>query len=196
VADLGEFGRELADLDDEVDVFTFHGEFFALPARMSALPLLRFAWRGKVLEQRVAQAKSARARAQTDEDRLAADQAEGTADMDALSAIYEFLQASLPDDWDRFERVAIRAGADQDELLEVCNRIYAAVSGRPTRRPAGSSGGPSTSGDGSTAGPGWQESPAFASQPDPVPALPERSLRDQQRAAYLQGMRPVGASPR
>jgi hypothetical protein len=110
VADLGEFGRELADLDDEVDVFTFHGEFFALPARMSALPLLRFAWRGKVLEQRVAQAKSARARAQTDEDRLAADQAEGTA--------------------------------------------------------------------------------------DPVPALPERSLRDQQRAAYLQGMRPVGASPR
>jgi hypothetical protein len=196
VADLGEFGRELADIDDEPDVFTFHGAFFALPARMSSLPLLRFAYRGKVIEQRNAQAKAAQARARTPEERAAAEQAEGNADMEALSAIYEFLQASLPDDWDRFAEVAIANGSDHDELLAVCNRIYAAVTARPTRRPADSSGGPSTSGDGSTDAPAWQESAALGSQPDPAPALAQRTSRDEQRAAYLAGMRPVGASPR
>lgn len=188
MTDYGEFGRALAVASGEPDIFTFHGEPFILPDRMSALPLMRFAWRGKVIDQQLEQARSAKARAITPEQQDEAAAALGQAEMEALSAVYEFLRASLPapQDWARFEEAAIRVGADQDELMGVCNAIYQAVTGRPTRRPADSSAGPSTTGTSSTdapASPGWAE----------PTAEPPVSERDRAVAAFLQDMRPVAS---
>jgi len=188
MADYGEFGRALAVAEGEPDIFTFHGEPFILPAAMSALPLMRFAWRGKVIDQQLEQARSAKARAVTPEQKDQAAAAEGQAEMEALSAVYEFLRASLPDpqDWARFEEVAIRVGAGQDELMGVCNQIYQAVTGRPTRRPADSSAGPSTTGTPST------DAPASQAWEEPA-GPPPMSERDRAVAVFLQDTRPVAS---
>jgi hypothetical protein len=68
-----------------------------------------------------------------------------TADMDALAALYRLLRSCIhADDWPRFEDHAEDTAADADALLKVVGDSIAAVTARPTRRPAVSSAGPRT----------------------------------------------------
>jgi hypothetical protein len=147
---LGEFGREAAP-DGDPDLFSFHGDLFEIPGKVSALPVARFAWRTRELEHARAVADRNLARAHGGDAQDTAQAALATVEAGELAAVYEFLQGVIGvDQWTGFEQVAQRVGADFEELIGVCNQIAQAVTARPTRRPSGSTDGPSTSGDGST----------------------------------------------
>jgi hypothetical protein len=170
MASLGEFGRAVAEFEGEADDFTFHGEPFTIPAAFSDLPVLKFA-NASVASQRASEAAEARAKtAQSVIDDPRADEARkavATADLTAAqyeaqvasaefaSAAYDFIRDAVGHtQWPRFEAIAVQYGSRQDELIELASLIYSAVSGRPTRRPSISTGGPSSTGDGSTDGSG------------------------------------------
>ena len=53
-------------------------------------------------------------------------------------------------DWSAFEQHAMETKADADELLTVITQVLEIVSGRPTKQPGGSSGGPRATRRGST----------------------------------------------
>jgi hypothetical protein len=151
---LGEFGAELAAVDaaDDPDTFLFHGHEFTLPAKVSSMPALRFAYNAQQVIAAEGQARAAAQRARTDEGRAEADRRMGEVQLMANAGLYTYLRDILagPGEWERFEAVAAEFGADEDELLEVAQKIMAAVAARPTRRSSGSPAGPSTTGDGST----------------------------------------------
>lgn len=213
MADLGEFGHALAELDDEPDTFRFHGEQFQIPAGVSPLPMMRFAWRQKVVNQAEEQATAKREAAQAQMDRAysdaaravhqdtltAAEMAQTEASLDRMACMYEFMQGCLPDEdeWQRFQRTAIKHRVQADELMQVCSAIFAAASGRPTSRPSGSSDGPSNTGDTSTGvsaspGPtGGPRPPDTAWEPDPnqVRVLTAAEL---QRRQFFSDTVPVG----
>ncbi len=68
-----------------------------------------------------------------------------TDDLEALAALYRLLRSCIhPDDWARFEDHAEQTNADADDLLGVVGEAIAAVTARPTQRPAVSSAGPPT----------------------------------------------------
>jgi hypothetical protein len=216
MADLGEFGRAIATHDGEPDTFTFCGERFDVPAALSPLPLMRFAWRQKVVDLADEQAKGRRERAQAlvdsarnEQERAArfpalsaAELAVTEAGLDRMAAMYEFMRGCLPDDesWARFESAAVRYGVEADVLMEVCSAIFAAVIGRPTSRPSESSDGPWTTGAASTENYAWPEptpGPPLhltAWEPDPAPeTAPIRVLTENelQRAQIRAQMAPV-----
>lgn len=195
MADLGEFGAEVAELSGDPDTFTFHGHRFTLPVAMSSLPILRFAWRSKVLAQANEQAQAATYRARTDDARIEARRRAAETDTDAMAALYEFLAAMLPGgQWEKFSDVAIEVGAGEDELLDVANRIMAAVAARPTTRSSGSPDGPSSSGPTST---GRSDStpppPPPAAEPVPDYPVPAITALEAAREELDQTMVPVGA---
>jgi hypothetical protein len=215
MADLGEFGRAIATHDGEPDTFTFCGERFGIPAALSPLPLMRFAWRQKVVDLADKQAKDRRDRAQEQMDRAftdtaravwqpelsAADLAVTEAGLDRMAAMYEFMRGCLPDDesWARFEATAVRFGVDADVLMEVCSAIFAAVIGRPTSRPSESSDGPLTTGAESTGSYGWPEpTPGQPLQPtdslleEPLPPVRVLTENELQRLQIRAQMAPVG----
>lgn len=227
MAHLGEFGRALQDDAGEPDTFSFHGEPFVVPARASSLPIAKFAWQQKVSQQRerqaadrldMAQARQQMARTQDEYDEATAAVAEAQAEqtqvgLDTLASIWEYLRAMIPDEteFDRLYSVALRVGADTDELFEVCAQIVQAVTARPTRRPSGSSGGPRSSGRGSTGssasqgrtpGPAPQQSGPLSLtwEPPAEPvqrwAPPELSPAERQRAEFRNQMIPVGSVTR
>ena len=207
MAFLGEFGRQAADYDGEADSFTFYGEQFEIPARLSGLVMLRFADQARgadaLTSEGTARAEAGRAalaRATTGEERAAAEaevaageQMFGEGTSAGGAAQRRFLRDCLGEGQaDRFEEVAMRVGAPIDELLYVAGMVYATVSGRPTQRPSSSSGGPLTTGLGSTDG---AASPVATPGPSP---LPEASVTDlseaaAQRAEFAAQMQPVRA---
>jgi len=190
MAYLGEFGAEVAavDMDAVPDTFSFHGEEFHLPAGISALPILRFAYDAKRLGAEQKEAEAAERKAITPAEREAAAARLGTVEMEGSAALYEYLRGMLPDQWERFSAVAERVGASTDELLALANKLMEAVTARPTRLPSTSPAGPSSPGGGSTAG---AASPAPASAS--TPGLSEREL---QRAEHLRDMVPVAEAVR
>lgn len=166
MADLGEFGRAVADYHGDEDTFRFRGERFVVPALLSDLVLMEFTAEVKRLQRAATDAEARRdnaravaARAATAQEREAAEREASAAETEILSADsegteaqYAFIRGCIGDgQWRRFRDVAVRAGVGGDELMDVCARIYEAVAGRPTRRPSDSSDGPSSTGDGSTA---------------------------------------------
>ncbi len=166
MAHLGEFGRELADIDEpddvEDDTFTFHGVTFTLRRSIGALPVLRYAHRAVALRDAADVVEAAMLTARTPEE-IAAVRAEDAGILtQAKASLYEFLRSVIGEEqWPEFEKVADRVAADQSELLEVSRKVTAAVAARPTRRPSGSPGGPSPSGRGS-----GDASPSTDSQQD------------------------------
>jgi hypothetical protein len=209
MAHLGEFGQQVADFEGEADTFSFHGEVFEVPARLSSLVLMRFADAAKRAQDQQEDARARRAAAQaalgravTDGARdaaaaeaSAADYAFATAETSGTAAMYRFVRECIGEDqWARFEAHAVRVGAGQEELLAVAGAIYQAVSGRPTRRPSDSSGGPSSTGVGSMDGAG---SPVATPGPSPLPEasvgqVVELTEAARQRAEFATQMRPVG----
>lgn len=164
MADLGEFGAELAAVEegeDGPDTFLFHGHEFTLPARVSSLPALRFAYNAKQVIAAEDQARAAMQRARTPQAREAAARQMAEVQLTANAGLYTYLRDVFagPGEWERFEAVAAEFGAYEDELMDVATKIMAAVAARPTRRSSGSPAGPSTTGDGS---PGDSGSPPQA----------------------------------
>ncbi len=96
---------------------TFLSETFAVPDRMAALPVMRFA-----------------------------DAAMRGADTDTFegqAAMYALLKSCFTEqDWERFEDIATRERATSDDLWAVVQEVFAAAAGRPTGRPSDSSDGP------------------------------------------------------
>lgn len=184
MAHLGEFsdatGAEWTGV--EPDTFDFHGVEFSLPARLSQLPLTRFAWDLRRLDRVVNDAKAVQARAERGSPQWRdASAAESGAELDQLAAIYAFLKAMLPGpQWDRFEQVAEAHGAELDELFNVAMRIYEAVADRPTRRPGDSSAGPST-----------DVTPSTAASPSAGAQTGAQTPAERQRAALMAGAIPV-----
>jgi hypothetical protein len=173
MANLGDFGAELAAVDatDEPDTFLFHGHEFALPAKVSSLPALRFAYNAKQVVAAEAQARAAAQRARTPEAKAAADRQWGEVELMANAGLYTYLRdvITTPGDWERFEAVAAEFGADEEELMTVAQKIMAAVAARPTRRSSASPDGPSSTGPGSTGG---SASPNLLEEEGPVqPAM-------------------------
>jgi len=110
---------------DELSV-DFLGQRFKLRDRVGLMPLMAFAQTAK--------------------------SGKDTADMDALSSLYRLLRSCIhADDWPRFEDHAEETAADADDLLKVVGDAIAAVTARPTRRPAVSSAGPPTTSPSSSA---------------------------------------------
>lgn len=155
---IGSFGREV-DVDElEPDWFTFHGEQFTVPARVSALPIMRFAWATNAADGRSNTADSRLRRAVTEDERTRAKAEKAAAEMDALGALHVFLRDTIGEhQWESFERLARIHGDDIDEIMRVAQAIYATVVDRPTSRPSDSADGPSTSGTGSPVGSVSQE---------------------------------------
>jgi hypothetical protein len=175
MASLGEFGAELAAVDgaDDPDTFLFHGHEFALPGKISSLPALRFAFNAKQVIAAEAQANAAYQRARTPEARAAAERQMAEVQLIANAGLYTYLRDVLanPGDWERFEAVAAEFGADEEELMDVAQKIMAAVAARPTRRSSGSPAGPSSTGDGSTGG---SASPNSLEEEGPVQVVTEQ----------------------
>jgi hypothetical protein len=147
---IGTFGRELDVSELEPDYFAFHGEHFTVPARVSALPIMRFAWATNAANGRSNTAQSAERRARTEADKIAAKKEQAAAEMDMLAALHVFLRDTIGEhQWEQFERLAQIHGDDIEEIMHVAQAIYATVVDRPTQRPSDSSDGPSTSGTGS-----------------------------------------------
>jgi hypothetical protein len=185
-ASLGAFGSD-PDGTVEASTFTFHGETFEVAARISALPIMRFAH-----ETRVSQAESRRAgrdrdKALTEHGRSEAMARASEAEMAMLSAMHVFLRNTIgPDQWERFEAVAVQYGDPPEEILAICQAIYASVIDRPTSRPPDSSGGPSTSGTGST---------GDSVSPEPAPGPTTSAVPRPDRAAINGLLVPVGSTP-
>lgn len=100
-------------------VVTFGGETFRVPDRVALMPLLRFA-------------RHARAGVRSD-------------DLDGLAAMYDVIRSVVADeDWARFEDVADRTRAGDDELLGLVRQAIEVISARPTGSASGSSPGPTT----------------------------------------------------
>lgn len=68
-------------------------------------------------------------------------------EMKALSACYDMLKWCIePDDWARFRRAALKAGAGLDDLYGLSQAVWQSVSGSPTGGPSASPDGPSNTG--------------------------------------------------
>jgi hypothetical protein len=170
MASLGEFGAELDAIDEEdgeLDTFLFHGHEFTVPAKVSSLPALRFAYNAKQVIAAEDQAAAAMQRARTAAERERAARLMAEVQLTANAGLYTYLRDILatPGEWERFEAVAAEFGAEEAELMDVATKIMAAVAARPTRRSSGSPAGPSTIGDGS---PDDSSSPP-EEEPEPEP---------------------------
>lgn len=122
---IGEFqvAARAAAPDVEPDQFRFCGELFRVADHVGALPLMRFA------------------------DAITADYGNSTRrELEGLAALNQLLRDCLhPEDWSRFQQVAAEQRAGLEDLMPIARGVYAVVSGRPTRRPSVSAGGPSNS---------------------------------------------------
>jgi hypothetical protein len=104
---------------------TFCGETFAVPERVAALPLMRFA-------------DIATRGVETDS-------------IDGLAAMYQLLQTCFTDeDWARFQHVATVNRSTHEDLWKVVEAVFEAAAERPTERPSESSDGPADTAPSST----------------------------------------------
>lgn len=175
MANLGEFGAELAAVDDDADgpdTFLFHGHEFTLPQRVSSLPALRFAYNAQQVTAMEERATAAGQRARTPDQRAAAARLMAEVELVANAGLYAYLRNMLPgDQWETFGDVAAEAGATEQELLDVATKIMEAVAARPTRRSSGSPGGPSPTGLTSTDD--SASTPSRGARVTVLPVLPE-----------------------
>lgn len=128
MAIVGEFGaaRREADPNREPDQIIFYGEKFTLADRVGVGPLADFA--------------------------EAASSGLDSADMEGLAAIKDMLRDCLADgEFARFWRSVKANRVPGDELVAVCGKVYAVISGRPTVSPSDSSDGRSTTSQSSSA---------------------------------------------
>jgi hypothetical protein len=103
----------------------FLGEQFRIAERVGLMPMMRFA-------------------------KVAKDGGDSD-DLAGLTAMYDLLEQCLAEDeWERFQAHADNTRADGEELMGVVARVFEVLSARPTRRPSGSSAGPSTTARNST----------------------------------------------
>lgn len=222
MAHLGEFGRELAELDTDTpavedDTFTFHGVTFTVRRSIGAMPLLRYSWRAIQAQDVAEQVDTAMAAARTDEERAAAQSMLRGLVVQQRASVFEYLRSVIGDEqWPEFERVADAVAATEDELLGVSRAVIAAVAARPTRRPSGSPGGPSPSGGGSVgassstgtapqapgpagSAPPWGSSPASPGGDgggDGSVGEEPPPLTDRERAIAAMGMVPLDVAAR
>jgi hypothetical protein len=64
-------------------------------------------------------------------------------DLDGLAAMYELLEQCIhEDDWQRFQKTALKVKAKGDDLMGVVRKVISGESDRPTSRPSDSSDGP------------------------------------------------------
>jgi hypothetical protein len=154
VAIVGDFTpTETTDPQADPDTFTYFGEEFEVPATVGTAALLRFAWLMKGALDQSSRGEQAKRRALTDEARARANAEIIEADLSASAAMYDLLRACLGDtQLQDFLTTADLNGVTQDALMEVCDRIQGVIAGRPTKRSADSSDGPSTNGPTSTDG--------------------------------------------
>jgi hypothetical protein len=109
---------EGVELIDDLGI-DFLGKRFRIREKVGLMPLMAFA--------------------------MTADSGKDTDDMRALAALYRVLRSCIHrDDWAKFEDHAEETAADAEQLLTVVGATIAAVTARPTRRPAVSSAGPQT----------------------------------------------------
>lgn len=127
---LGEFEAAVraADPDREPDQFKLCGELFTVSDRDLTVPMGRFA--------QVARAGT------------------NVGTMAALAAMMDLLESVVIEaDRERLVTTAARGGVDEEVIFDVVKTVMAATTGRPTKRPSDSSGGPSTIGASSTGSP-------------------------------------------
>lgn len=107
------------------DRVEFMGSTYRIADKVGLMPLIRFA--------------------------RAARRGTDAADMEGLAAIGDMLEDCIdPEDWPRFEADATLHKADDTDLLPVVQQTIELLTARPTRRPSGSSDGPSTTSPSST----------------------------------------------
>ena len=117
MADLGEFGAALRELEGERDTFSFFGERFTVSQDIPPMLMLQLgaAATGKVEES------------------------------EGLAAMWEAMRCSLGDDeFARFYKLAVSKRADLESLMRLTFKLFEAQGGRPTQEPQGSSPGLST----------------------------------------------------
>lgn len=69
--------------------------------------------------------------------------AKTTDDPESLRVMFKFLRSCFtPEDWERFDSLCEETSTSGDDILGVIEQALEAWSGRPTRRPSGSSDGP------------------------------------------------------
>jgi hypothetical protein len=117
---------------------TFCGEMFALPEKIAATAVMRYA------------------------------KAEKSANTTAsLLAQYDLLQQCiLPEDWDRFEEIADTSRASGEDLWAVINDVFQLMADRPTLRSSDSSDGPQSIEPKSTPGSSTAVRDLFPGRPD------------------------------
>ncbi len=92
----------------------FMGQQFRLPEKIGIMPLLIFA--------------------------NAAKRGLSSDDMEGAAALYAMIRDCInPEDWSRFEQLAIDTRAGGDDLFPVVERVMEIIAARPTQRPSGSS---------------------------------------------------------
>lgn len=124
----------------------FLGESFRLGESVGLMPLMKFAH--------------------------AANSGLDSDDMAGLAALYALVRDTVhPEDWDRFERLAIEKHAEGEELMEFVGKAIEAISARPTRRRSVSSAGASSTSPSSTGTSSVKPAPAGSEDLIPVSKL-------------------------
>lgn len=117
---IGSFGvaKRIIEQVDEPATFEFCGQDFRIvEGDPSTLPLMEFA--------------------------DAAANGLDSGDAQGLAAMWRMLRDCLhPDDWPNFRRVAMDNKASTEDVLAVVGGVWEYLTGRPTRRPTDSPGGP------------------------------------------------------
>lgn len=175
---IGEFGIA-ADATDDPDTFLWHGVEFVVPPKISALPVMRFAWeiRGAGNQETRARRKASGLTAGPDRDAALKEASE--AEMAQLAALHVFLRDTIgAAQWEEFEALAVEHGDGVDEIMRVAQAIYSSVVDRPTGRPSSSSGGPPQNGTGLPV-------PSAFGEPTAGPMTPAAAQRAAIRAALV-----------
>lgn len=124
---------EETPLDEPAETILFEGREFRVAEKFGLMPLIRFGYFAK--------------------------KGLDTDDPSALAAMYDLIrQTIVDDDWEAFADHATEVRASEEDLMDVVKQAIGVMSGRPTRRPSDSSGGPSTTETSSSAGSSSPES--------------------------------------
>ncbi len=120
---------------------TFFGETFAVPDRIAATAVMRFA-------------KAAKAEVDSKS-------------FEGMVAQYDLLQQAIaPEDWVRFEALADSERASGEELWDVISQVFVLLADRPTVRSSDSSDGPQTTEPSSLSEPAQEADLLFPGRPD------------------------------
>jgi hypothetical protein len=142
-SEVEETAHEMQALSEGVVVdpqrLEFLGEQFRLGESVGLMPLMKFAH--------------------------AANSGLDSDDMAGLAALYSLVRDTIhPDDWERFERLAIDKHAEGEEIMAFVGKAIEAISARPTRRRSVSSDGSSSTSPSSTESSSVKPPPAGAAE--------------------------------